>query len=385
MNSQERVVTALNHKEPDRVPFDLGGSDVSGIHILAYQNLRRYLGLPELPPRLDDMMQQVGTMDDDMHGLLRTDVRWVSPIALNFDALTQMRDEGDYWAYDDEWGIGWHMPKEGGLYYDMYKHPMQNAETPADLAGYRWPDGADPGRFTGLRDRAKAMHDAGKAVCIASQNAGMVEMHAWLRGYEQFYYDLAANHRMVEYILDKVTEAKIAYWGRALAETREYIHVVLEYDDMAGQNALMFSPETYRKLIKPYHKQLFSFIKQQAPDKKLFLHCCGAVRPLIPDLIEIGVDILNPVQVSAAGMDSAELKREFGRDLVFWGGGVDTLGVAVTGTPRQVREEVKRRIEDFAPGGGFVFAAVHNIQPNFPPENIMAMWETLQEYGVYRH
>ena len=151
---------------------------------------------------------------------------------------------------------------------------------------------------------------------------------------------------------------------------------------MAGQDRLLFSPDIYRKYMKPRHTELFSFIKKQAP-VKLFFHTCGAIQPLIGDLIESGIDILNPVQKSAAGMDLVDLKREFGKDVVFWGGGVDTQRVFSTGTPDEVRDDVKHSIDALAPGGGFVFCTVHNTMANVPPENFMAMWETLQEYGVY--
>jgi uroporphyrinogen decarboxylase len=207
-------------------------------------------------------------------------------------------------------------------------------------------------------------------------------MYAWTRGFEQFYIDLAVNHEFVAYMLDRLVEFKCAFWQRALAEVGDLVEVVLEADDMAGQHSLLFSPETYRKIIKPRHEKLFSFIKQQAPIR-LFFHSCGAIRPLIGDLIDTGIDILNPVQISAAGMDPKELEQEFGRDLVFWGGGVDTQGVLGTGTPQEVKEDVRRNIEALAPDGGFVFAAVHDIQANVPPENIMAMWEAWKAYGVY--
>jgi uroporphyrinogen decarboxylase len=160
------------------------------------------------------------------------------------------------------------------------------------------------------------------------------------------------------------------------------VDLVIEADDLAGQQALLMSPRTYRQVIQPRHKRLFSFIKAQAP-VKVFFHSCGAVRQLIPDLIEIGIDILNPVQISAAGMDLRELKREFGQELVFWGGGVDTQGVLGAASPQEVKEHVRRNIGALAPGGGFVFAAVHDIQADVPPENIMAMWEAWEEYGVY--
>ena len=183
-------------------------------------------------------------------------------------------------------------------------------------------------------------------------------------------------------MLDRLVEYKCAFWERALKEIGDLVDVVVEADDLGGQNSPLMSPKTYRSLIQPRHKQLFSFIKAQAP-VKLFYHTCGAVRVLIPDLIDAGIDILNPVQISSPGMELEALKRDFGRDLVFWGGGVDTQRVLGTATPEQIREHVKQNIEALAPGGGFVFAAVHDIQANVPPENIIAMWEAWQTYGVY--
>ena len=221
-----------------------------------------------------------------------------------------------------------------------------------------------------------------KAVVLKGPCAGIAEVYSWLRGYEQYYMDLALNQDWVECMLDRMVEFKSAYWERALREVGDLVDVVVEADDLAGQNALLMSPRTYRTLIKPRHKRLFGFIKAQAP-VKVFYHSCGAVRRLIPDLIDAGIDVLNPVQLSAAGMDPGELKQEFGRDLVFWGGGVDTQGVLGTGTPQEIRTHVKANIEALAPGGGFVFAAVHDIQANVPPENIVAMWAALQEYGLY--
>lgn len=381
MTSRERVLKALNHQEPDRVPFDLGGTGMTSIHITAYRNLRAYLGLPPVDIRTDDVIQQLAVVDDDVHALLSTDVRNVAPrSSANYNLV--FRDEGSYWAYTDEWGIGWRMPKQGGFYYDMYSFPLASAETVDDVQGYPFPDPVDPARFVALGERARAVHAAGKIVMLGGLSAGVTEMHSWLRGFEQYYPDLIANTAMTKYLMDRVVELKMAYWEKALAAAGGCADVVVEADDMAGQQRLLFSPATYRTLIKPRHKRLFEFIKKQAP-VKIFFHSCGAVRALIPDLIEAGVDILNPVQVSAKGMDSAALKRDFGKDIVFWGGGVDTQRVFGTGTPEQVRDDVKRRIDDFAPGGGFVFATVHNTQANVPPENFMAMWETVEEHGVY--
>ncbi|NQT84988.1 hypothetical protein HQ563_18380, partial [bacterium] len=185
-------------------------------------------------------------------------------------------------------------------------------------------------------------------------------------------------------LLDKVMEVKWDYWDIILDIVGENVLVISEADDLAGQNGPLISPKLYRELIKPRHTQLFSMIKKKAKSRVyIFFHSCGAVRELIPDLIESGIDILNPVQVSAAGMDTRELKREFGKDITFWGGGVDTQYVLPRGNRQEIVDEVRRRIEDLAPGGGFVFSAVHNIQGDVPPENIMIMWEALQKYGGY--
>jgi uroporphyrinogen decarboxylase len=312
---------------------------------------------------------------------LQTDVWPVLPgTASAFEY--QYRQEGDYRAYTDEWGIGWRMPIEGGFYYDMYYHPLAEADSLDEFKDYPFPDPVDDARFENLRTQAEAAVAQGKAVALAGPCAGIAEVVSWLRGYEQYYIDLALNQEYVATMLDRLVEFKSAYWERALAEIGHMVDVVVEADDLGGQNAPLMSPNTYRTLIQPQHRRLFSFIKDQAPVKVLY-HTCGAVRKLIPDLIDAGVDILNPVQISAADMDLRELKREFGQDLVFWGGGVDTQGVLGTASPDEVRTHVRQNIKTLAPGGGFVFATVHDIQANVPPENIMAMWEAWQEHGVY--
>ncbi|HHX39807.1 MAG TPA: hypothetical protein GX715_07565, partial [Armatimonadetes bacterium] len=226
-----------------------------------------------------------------------------------------------------------------------------------------------------------AARDTGCAVILGGVCSGLTEMSLWLRGYEQFFTDLVADRPMAEVMLDLILETKLRYWERALAEVGDLVDIAMEGDDLGMQQCLLMNPRVYRELVKPRQAQLFSHIKKQAP-VFVFYHTCGSVVEILPDLIEVGVDILNPVQVSAAGMDTRRLKAEFGRDIVFWGGGVDTQRVLPHGTPQEVRDEVRRRIDDLAPGGGFVFNTVHNIQADVPPENILAMWETLQEYGV---
>jgi uroporphyrinogen decarboxylase len=315
--------------------------------------------------------------------LLKVDVRGAAPRSSATFQIDVKEDMEGYTYFHDEWGIGWRKPKEGGLYYDMFDHPLKEIQTFAEVDAFPFPDPTDPARFKGLRERARHIAEVEeKAVFLGSMSAGVMEMTAWSRGFENYFADFASNQKLQTSLFDKFLELKMAFWDKALAEVGEYVDVVNEADDFAGQHSMLISPRMYRKLAKPRHKKLCDFIHSRT-DAKIFFHSCGAVRPVISDLIEAGFDILNPVQVSAKGMDSAELKREFGNDITFWGGGVDTQRVLCSGTPDEVREEVKRRIEDLAPGGGFVFAAVHNIQGDVPPDNIMAMWETLQEYGVY--
>ena len=382
MNSRARVLLALNHKEPDRVPFDLGGTVVSGIHVRAYRALRAYLGLPQVEPKLVDIFQLIVQVDDDVLDRLGVDVKNVAPRSSGTYRI-EIKDMGDYTYFYDEFKIGWRMPKVGGLYYDMFDHPLAGPITEADVDRFPWPDPLDPSRFTGLWEKARSVAEKEqRAVVVGSMSAGVLEIAAWTRGFADYFADLAGNERLIGYIMDKVLEQKLAYWGKIFDLLGDYVDVAQEADDFAGQDRMLISPDTYRRLIKPRHKVLFDFIHSRSKAKVLF-HSCGSVRPIIPDLIEIGVDALNPVQVSARGMDSAELKREYGKDLAFWGGGVDTQRILCSGSPQEVREEVKRRVQDLMPGGGFVFNTVHNIQANVPPENIMAMWEALQEYGVY--
>jgi len=386
MNSRERVLTALNHQEPDRVPFDLGGTVVTGIQARAYKNLRSYLGLPERDLNIIDIHQQLAKVDDDVMDYLGVDVRNISPRSSASRVVNIYEsDDGAYTCFRDEFGIGWRMPKDNGFYYDMFDHPLSGDITPQDVDQYALPDPLDPSRFVNIRAAARrVVEEEQRALVIGSMSAGIYELYMWTRGYKDGYADWVANPDLSRRMLRRILDMQMAYWDK-LFDTLQGIpvDVVHTTDDLAGQNALLISPHSYRKILKPLHKELFDFIRAKS-DAKIFFHSCGAIRAILPDLIEIGVDIINPVQVSATGMDSAELKREFGKDLVFWGGGVDTQNAFDDRrTPDEVRADVRRRLEDLMPGGGFVFNTVHNIQGNVPPENIMAMWETLQEFGKY--
>jgi len=201
-------------------------------------------------------------------------------------------------------------------------------------------------------------------------------------GLERFLTSIAANEKFANAVMEKITDLYIENCTRYLDEVGKYIQVFIYWNDIATQTGSLISPETYRRLIKPKDKKLLSAIKEKT-DAKIFYHSCGATKNFIPDFIDIGVDILNPVQISAKDMNTGELKREFGDDIVFWGGGCDTQHILPFGKPDDVREEVKKRIDDLAAGGGFVFSAVHNIQGDVPPENILAMFEAFKEYRKY--
>lgn len=384
MNSRERVKLALNHKEPDRVPFDLGGTVLTSISIHSYKKLREYLGLPQKDIEVMDIFQQIATIDDDVRQKLACDVRNVAPrSSATFQIDINRTDMPGYDFFHDEWGIGWRMPQDGGFFYDMFDHPLANATTIDEIRNFPWPNPTDPARFMGLREAARHVaEDLGELVIAGGMAAGFFEITCWTRGYAHIYPDLVNNLKWVEYLMDTIVDLKLAYWEVALPLLGDNVDVVQEADDLAGQFGLLVSPETYRRVIKPRHKKIVDFLKART-NAKVFYHCCGAIREIIPDLIDTGFDIINPVQVSAKGMESKALKRDFGRDIVFWGGAVDTQGVFTDGTPQQVRDEVRRRVDDFGPEGGFVAAAVHNIQANVPPANIIAMWETIREYGDY--
>ncbi|NMC39231.1 MAG: hypothetical protein GYA41_12995 [Bacteroidales bacterium] len=240
------------------------------------------------------------------------------------------------------------------------------------------------------RDLSGQIEKVGENCCIADRNtAGFTENSLRIRGYEKWFLDTLTDLPGVEALLDIILEDKIRYWDEVVRWAGETgnssrIRIISECDDLGTQTSTILDPGLLRQIVIPRLKTLFSHIKGRLPHVKIFMHTCGSVRELIPDLIDAGMDILNPVQFTAAGMDLKALKRDFGDTITFWGGGVDTQSTLNKGTPRQVMDEVMRIIDIMAPGGGFVFAPVHNIQNDVPPENFWAMWDTLQEYGKQR-
>jgi uroporphyrinogen decarboxylase len=278
----------------------------------------------------------------------------------------------------DEWGVTW--ASHGGSHFINSDGPFCHLADPTleDLEKFHWPDPADPKRYKGLRDRAKKLHEETDYAVVLNFDVGPVHQCQFVRGYATWLEDLLLRPIFAEALLDRIADIWIQIAKRALEEAGAYVDLVQSGDDIATQNATLFRPDLYRQMIKPRHKAMADAIKRYS--KPILYHSCGAVYPLIPDLIEVGIDALNPVQVSAANMATERLKREYGRELAFWGG-IDTHKVLPTGTPAEVREEVKRRINDLRDHGGYVLCAVHNIQPDVPPENIVAMYEAALEYG----
>jgi uroporphyrinogen decarboxylase len=384
MRSRERLLQALAHEEPDRVPFDLGGTPNTGIHRLALESVLPRIGHPDGAVEVGILPLQLASIPEDVLSQLRVDTRgvWTNPGA---GWRLQIDETSKHWTYRDEFGLTKAMPKKGGLYFDPIERPLSGDVSADEIDAYPWPRMDDPARVDGLRERVSdVVRRTEAAVVMNTFYVGIFELGSYLRGYREFLCDLALRNKRADRLLSIATEMRIQYWELVLDEIGDSVDVVAENDDLGVQDRLMISPQMYRELIKPLHRRVFSFIRKKAPHVNVLLHSCGAIRELIPDLIEAGVDSLNPIQVSAAGMDTKALKRDFGDALTFWGGGIDTQGTLPHGTPSQVRDEVRRRIEDLADGGGFVFSAVHSIQADVPPENVLAMCEALREYGVYR-
>jgi uroporphyrinogen decarboxylase len=382
VKSLDRILTTLQHKEPDRVPFDMGSSFVTGITKTAYLNLAHYLGFEGEAPVFFDTVQQLSYPEEKMMKRLQIDTRGLVPdIVRKNPDIEVLPDNGK--AFTDEWGIRWKMPN-GGFYFDVVESPLAGDITEKDVERFKWPDPTLPSLFDGLAEKAKKYYEDGYAVMLESFGSGIFEMSCRIRGYEQFYLDLAMNPLLACKIMDRFLELKLQFYKEAAQRVGQYIQFIREGDDIGSQQSLLISPKMYLDYIKPRHRELFKAQKEIFPQPfYTFFHSDGAIYSIIPDFIEIGIDILNPVQITDEGTTLTKLKKEFGKDLTFWGGGIDTQHILPNAGPEKVKEEVKKNIEALAPGGGFIFNTVHNIQNDVPPENIIAMYEALMEYGRY--
>jgi uroporphyrinogen decarboxylase len=380
MTSRERILTAVAHKEPDRIPVDFGGTNCSTIHSIAHRNLMELMGFKEFKEEMYDIIQQVVRPDKKLLKIFGADTYLILP-GFSDDFNLEITCDEDYSYITDEWGAKYRKPHKG-FFYDFYSNPL--AETTYEkFKNYTFPNPRNKGRTINLHQQAKKIFEnTGYALIMSDGIWGMLQHSAVLLGFHRLYEALASDHKLITAMLDRLLEYEMGYWESVFSEVKKYVQIVHISDDLGGQFGPNINPLVYRKIIKPYHKKLIDFIRKKA-DVKILFHSCGSIYEFIPDFIDMGIDILNPVQVSAANMGSAKLKKEFGRDITFWGGGIDTQKVLPFGTPEEVNEEVKRRISDFSPGGGFVFATVHNIQANIPAVNIRTMFETVVKSGNY--
>lgn len=373
MKPRERVLAALEHEEPDRIPLDfLGG--VSSITLQAYVKLKEYLGLAWEGEKYDTWNGMV-TIDPEILRLFGIDFRKIS---LNLPAGWKLKRYPDG-TFLDEWGLR-RKPSPDGLYNEIVP-TLQNAIEKEDIDNHPWPNPDAPGLVDGLEREAKELEKAGWAVAAASIGGGIFEIAWWLRGFTNFIKDLYKNPSFACYLLDKITNIQISLFDIFLGEVGDYIIMVQIEDDLGSQTGPLIPLSLYRKYVKPYHKKLCDFIRKRT-DAKIMIHSDGAIETFIPDLIDVGIDVLNPVQPLAIGMDTKNLKEKYG-DKICFHGGIDTQKVLPCGTPKEVEEEVIKRIRDLASNGGYILAPSHNIQVDTPPENIIIMYKVAQKYGKY--
>jgi uroporphyrinogen decarboxylase len=286
-------------------------------------------------------------------------------------------------TYIDEWGIVYKLT-EDGLYFDILEPALKNVNAEI-LNRYSWPDPYDPSRYEGMVEKARYYFEkTDYAVSVGGTfGGGLLQDGAWLVGFANWFSLLLLEPDLAERIMDKILDFHIGYWEAVLKRIGRYVQIVVIADDLGTQDSLFISRELMERYLKPKYKRLIGAIKNCA-DVKVLIHSDGAIEEVIPDLIEAGVDILNPVQVSARGMgDTHLLKEKYGDHIVFWGGGCDTQRILSFGSPEQVEQEVRNRMLDLKPGGGFVFAPVHNIQPEVPIENVLQLYRAALEYGKY--
>lgn len=407
MTSRERVLAALNYRDPDRVALDFSGHRSSGISAMVYPKLRAYLGLPPKTVRVYDPIQQLAIVDEDVldhfrvdtielgRAFAREDRFWAdwtlpdgTPCQMPVWALPER--DGNRWVLRSASGRELAIMPDGALYFEQVYWPFLEDDNPERIAWAMgesmWtavgsppgPEIAGPGGMERFAEGARALRAGTDRAVIGLFGGNLLEVGQFFYRNDNFLLMLAADPEGTHRFLDKLLELHLANLERFLGAVGPYIDIILFGDDLGMQNGPQISPAMYREYFKPRHAAMWRRAKELA-DVKVMLHCCGGVRELLPDLIDAGLDAINPVQTVCRGMAPDGLKRDFGRDITFWGGGCDTQTVLPNGTREEVKEHVRRQVEILSPGGGFVFQQVHNILANVPPENIVAMYEALRE------
>ncbi|HHV99868.1 MAG TPA: methyltransferase [Clostridiaceae bacterium] len=411
MNSRERVLAAIAHKEPDHLAVDLGATPSSGISAIAYNNLVKHLKIANTCNKVYDVVQQVTQLEMDVLDRFKIDVLDIGrmfndrdedwyDVSLPDGSKAQypawfkpvLQDDGSYVVYGKDGETIAKMPK-GATFFDQMLFPFLDGY-PEDfknltesmnkvhwqaLAHSPWDNAQDKDFWAKLRDKAIELREKSDRAIMIVCGCNLFEWGTFLRRIDNFLMDLVLNPVEVERLLDALMEIHLATLSKVCQAVGDVVDIIRFGDDLGMDSGPFMPPEIYRKVFKPRHTMLCDYVKKNS-NMKTFLHSCGSIYKLIPDLIEAGYDIINPVQISSKDMEPERLKREFGKDITFWGGGCDTRYILNKGTPEQVRDHVRRNIEAFAPGGGFVFNTVHNIMPDVPPENIVAMFEAVDEY-----
>ncbi|MGA9363563.1 MAG: uroporphyrinogen decarboxylase family protein [Bacteroidota bacterium] len=398
MTSRERVLTTLQHKEPDRVPIDFGGMRSTGIMAIAYNRLKKHLGLKGGETRVYDPGQQLAEPEQEILDLFEVDVvdlnnsfgmrpqewkDWILPDGSpgKMPVTSYPVWENGEWVLKDGGRTRAHMP-DGCLYFENCNQILERVETTAAMRKIRWKTYFTDEELREFQEKAKFLCENTDYAIMGGFGGNVLECGQEVRGWDNFMVDLVSNRSFAEDLMDELVEMHLANLKGFLQAVGDYIQIIQMGDDMGTQEASQISLGMYRELVKPRHRKIYQYVKEHSR-LYVFLHSCGSIYNLIPDLIDVGVDILNPVQTSAAEMDPVRLKKEFGRKLTFWGGGCDTQSVLPYATPEEIETHVKERIGILAPGGGFVFTQVHNVQSNVPPENTIAMFNAVKKYRNY--
>ncbi len=411
--SRERILAAISHQEPDRVPIDLGATPSSGISAIAYSNLLKYLNRPELPVLIYDVVQQLAQPDMvilDQFGVDVLDIGrtfnddpadW-SPITMaNGGAAfypkgykpTRMPD-GSYQTYDGDGKRMLSRMPVGATFFDQtyfpyvdgYPDSFDNLDAEmgrimwARDAHSPWDHAGDPDFWQKLRENTLKLRAGTDKALLVVCGCNLFEWGTFLRRMDNFLIDLMCDPYNVEKLLDQLLIRHLATLEKVCNAVGDIVDIIRFGDDLGMTSGPFMDIEIYRELFKPRHKILCDYVKAHSK-MHTFIHSCGSISLLMPDMIEAGIEIFNPVQTNAWNMAPDFLKKEFGKDCTFWGGGIETVGTLNTGTPRQIRDQVFERLEIFSKGGGFVFNTVHNILPDVPAENIVAMFEAVRDFN----
>jgi len=404
MTSRERVISAINHRQPDKIPVDLGSSTVTGISGIAYNNLKNHLNI-ESRTRIYDVIQQLAMVDMsivDLFGVDALDINRVSidntewyDVSLSDGSNAEFpswfhpvkAEDGSWHTSDNEGNIISKM-SAGATFFDQMFYPYENGY-PKDFSSLKdamqkisWVVHSHASNLdaTELRTRLLDLRESTNKALVMSGGVKLLEYGFFIRRMDNFLMDLIVDEDKVSEMLDLLVEMHLASLEKKCRSLGDIVDIIRFGDDLGMTSAPFMDLNTFRKLLKPRYKILCDYVKKNS-NMKIFLHSCGSIRQYIPDLIDAGFDILNPVQTNCYEMDPAELKKEFGKDIVFWGGGVDTSSVINRGTPEDVRNDVLRRCEIFSKDGGFVFAPIHNILVEVPPQNIVAAYNAVREFN----